>query len=205
MSSAELPSRITAALATLSKWLVSEKVPHTIIGGIAVSLLTEPRATHDIDVTIWSEALSIEDLLASAASAGLISRIENPLEFATQARILLLKHVDSDVSIDLSLGALPFEKRMIDHSETITVGTLRLNVASPEDLIISKAIPMRPRDMADIDQLFSFYPNVNLKRIRELVGEFQLLLDRPEYTQKLEELIQRHAGNNSLHAEPRKE
>lgn len=194
MSSAEFPSRILAALATLSKWLDAEKIPHTIIGGIAVSLLTEPRATQDIDATIWSEDVSIEDLLASAASVGLVSRIDNPLEFATQARILLLKHQDSDVSIDLSLAALPFEKEMIDQSETIAIGSLPLHVAKPEDLIISKAVPMRPQDLADIDKLLSFYPDVDFTRIREIVGEFQLLLDRPEYITKLEEVLQRHSG-----------
>jgi Nucleotidyltransferase of unknown function (DUF6036) len=194
MSSAELPSRIVAALSTLSQWLISEKIPHAIIGGIAVSLLTEPRATQDIDATIWIEDFSLETLLASAASAGLVSRIDNPLEFAAQARILLLKHVDSDVGIDLSLGALPFEKDMIDHSKSVTVASLRLQIANPEDLIISKAVPMRPQDLVDIDKLLSFYPAVNFTRIRELVGEFQLLLDRPEYMQKLEELLQRHSG-----------
>lgn len=193
MSSAELPSRILAALATLSEWLVSEKIPHTIIGGIAVSLLTEPRATQDIDATIWSEGVSTEELLVSAASSGLVSRIDNPLDFATRARVLLLKHQDSDVSIDLSLGALPFEKEMIDQSETITLGSLQLRVASAEDLIISKAVPMRPQDLADIDKLLSYYPAVDFARIRELVGEFQLLLDRPEYMEKLEELLERHA------------
>ena len=192
MSSAEIPSRIFSALATLSKWLDTEKIPHSIIGGIAVSLLTEPRATQDIDVTIWADEVPVEDLLASAASVGLVSRIENPLEFVTQARILLLKHVETNVSIDVSLGALPFEKDMIDHAEVITLGSIRLTIARPEDLIISKAVPMRPQDLADIDKLLSFYPSVNFTRIRQLVGEFQQLLDRPEYLQKLEELLQRH-------------
>jgi hypothetical protein len=193
MSSAEFPSRILAALATLSQWLDAEKIPHTIIGGIAVSLLTEPRATQDIDATIWSEDVSIENLLASAASVGLVPRIDNPLEFAVQARILLLKHLDSGVTIDLSLAALPFEKEMIDQSETITVGSLHLRIAKPEDLIISKAVPMRPQDLADIDKLLSFYPDVDFTRIREIVGEFQLLLDRPEYIKTLEEVLQRHS------------
>src|SRR5687767_10530017 len=103
MSSADLPARIFGALAILSKWLDTEKIPHAIIGGIAVSLLTEPRATQDIDVTIWAEEVQVEDLLASATSVGIISRIDKPLEFATQARILLLKHVETNVSIDLSL------------------------------------------------------------------------------------------------------
>lgn len=192
MSSSELPSRVFAALTTLSKWLDTETIPHTIIGGIAVSLLTEPRATQDIDVTIWSEGLSTETLLRTAGSFGLVPRIDNPLEFATQARILLLKHRDTDVSIDLSLGALPFEKEMIDRAGIMEIGSLRLRVATAEDLIISKAVPMRPVDLVDIEKLLFFYPGVDFKRILAVVGEFQLLLDRPEYIQKLEEVLQRH-------------
>jgi hypothetical protein len=192
MPSAEIPSRIVATLATLSIWLETEKIPHTIIGGIAVSLLTEPRATQDIDVTIWAEQIPIADLLRSAESYGLISRINNPLEFAAQARILLLKHRDTEVGVDLSLGALPFEKEMIDDSRIMEVAGFQLRVASPEDLIISKAVPMRPVDLADIDKLLSYYPEVDFKRIEKLVTEFQLLLDRPEYVQKLEELLKRH-------------
>jgi len=192
MPSAEMPSRIVVALATLSKWLETEKIPHTIIGGIAVSLLTEPRATQDIDVTIWAENIPVVDLLRTAESYGFISRINNPLEFATQARILLLKHRDTEVGIDLSLGALPFEKEMIDDSGIMDLAGFQLRVASPEDLIISKAVPMRPVDLADIDKLLSYYPDVDFDRIRKLVNEFQVLLDRPEYGQKLEELLQRH-------------
>lgn len=192
MSRSELPSRVFAALTTLSKWLDTETIPHTIIGGIAVSLLTEPRATQDIDVTIWSEGLSTETLLRTAGSFGLVPRIDNPLEFATQARILLLKHRDTDVSIDLSLGALPFEKEMIDRAGIMEIGSLRLRVATAEDLIISKAVPMRPVDLVDIEKLLFFYPGVDFKRILAVVGEFQLLLDRPEYIQKLEEVLQRH-------------
>jgi predicted nucleotidyltransferase len=192
MPSAEMPSRIVAALATLSKWLETEKIPHAIIGGIAVSLLTEPRATQDIDVTIWAEDIPVVDLLRTAESYGFISRINNPLEFATQARILLLKHRDTEIGVDLSLGALPFEKEMIDDSGIIEVAGFQLSVASPEDLIISKAVPMRPVDLADIDKLLSYYPDVDFDRIRKLVSEFQVLLDRPEYTQKLEELLQQY-------------
>lgn len=192
MFSAELPSPIFAALTTLSKWLETEKIPHTIIGGIAVSLLTEPRATQDIDVTVWAQDIPIENLLLTGKSFGLISRIDNPLEFATQARILLLKHVDTDVGIDLSLGALPFEMEMIESSGIMELGSLQLRVANPEDLIISKAVPMRPVDLADIDKLLSYYPEVNFNRIRKLVSEFQVLLERPEYIQKLEDLLQRH-------------
>jgi predicted nucleotidyltransferase len=192
MSKVEPPSRIFQALASVSKWLNSENIPHAIIGGIAVSLLTEPRATQDIDLTIWIEDTPIDAVLERALSFDFVSRIENPSAFAAQARILLLHHRESGVAVDLSLGALPFEKEMIDSARALTIGNIELRVADPENLIISKAFPMRPTDVADIDKLLTYYPEVNFERIRNLVSEFQILLDRPEYIDKLEELLLRH-------------
>jgi predicted nucleotidyltransferase len=192
MSKVEFPSRIFQALASVSKWLNSENVPHAIIGGIAVSLLTEPRATQDIDLTIWIEDTPIDALLETALLFDFVSRIENPSAFAARARILLLHHRKSGVAVDLSLGALPFEKEMIDTAGALTIGNIELRVADPENLIISKAFPMRPTDVADIDKLLTYYPEVNFERIRKVVSEFQVLLDRPEYIDKLEELLLRH-------------
>lgn len=192
MSKVEFSSRIFQALAAVSQWLNSEKLPHVIIGGIAVSLLTEPRATQDIDLTIWIEDLPINEVLESAGSFGFISRIENAAEFSAQARMLLLQHRESGVAIDLALGGLPFEKELIDSARTLTIGNIEVRVADPEHLIISKAVPMRPIDVADIDKLLTYYPDVDFERILAVVREFQILLDRPEYVNKLEELLQPH-------------
>ena len=192
MSKVELSSRILQAVASVSQWLTSEKLPHVFIGGIAVSLLTEPRATQDIDLTIWIEDLPIDDLLESASAFGFISRIENAAAFAAEARMLLLEHRKSGVAIDLALGALPFEKELIDQARTLTIDNVEVRVADPEDLIMSKAIPMRPIDVADIDKLLTYYPDVNFERILTFVSEFQILLDRPEYVDRLQELLRQH-------------
>jgi hypothetical protein len=96
-------SEMLEALAALSRWLIEEKVPYAVIGGVAISILTEPRTTKGIDVTVWLEETSNQALLKNAAAFGFASRIENPLDFASQARILLLKH-SSGVTVDLSLG-----------------------------------------------------------------------------------------------------
>jgi predicted nucleotidyltransferase len=198
MSKVELPSRIFQALASVSKWLNSENVPHAIIGGIAISLLTEPRATQDIDLTIWIEDTPIDALLETALLFDFVSRIENPTGFAAQARILLLHHRESGVAVDLSLGALPFEKEMIDSARALTISNIEVRVADPENLIISKAIPMRPNDVSDIDKLLTYYPDVDFERIRKVVSEFQVLLDRPEYIHRLEDLLQRHPQRKSV-------
>lgn len=192
MSEAEFSSPILTALDRLSGWLESAEIPYALIGGVAVSILTKPRATNDIDLVVWLGESSVGEFSRSAEAAGFPSRITAPLEFAQRARILLLRNPDSGVNVDLSLGALPFEKEMIEKAEQLQLGRLKLRVPRPEDLIITKALPLRPQDMADIDLILTIYPQVNFKRIRSIVKEFQDLLDRPEYIVKLDEILRSH-------------
>ena len=44
----------------------------------------------------------------------------------------------------------------------------------------------------------AYYPDGDFERIRTVVSEFQILLDRPEYIHKLEELLQRHRQSKSV-------
>lgn len=67
MSEFELQSEMLNTLEVVSRWLNQNLIPHSIIGGVAVSLLTEPRATNDIDLTVWCDDISAEQLLQSAA------------------------------------------------------------------------------------------------------------------------------------------
>lgn len=192
MSEIRLPSRLRATLNALARWVNSGNIPHALIGGIAVSLLAEPRTTKDIDLVIWLEQIPDEGFLHKAAKFGFISRIANPIAFAQKARILLLQHRTTGVNVDVSLGALPFEKEMIDHATPGALGDSGLRVATAEDLIITKSVPLRPQDLADIDSLLEVNPAVNYRRIRRWATEFQRLLDQPENIVKLEEVLNRH-------------
>ena len=80
-----------------------------IIGGIAVSLIAEPRFTLDLDAVVLLSIKDLKRILDVAAQQGIEARIPNFVDFARQNRVLLLKHVSTNVSIDLSLGILPFE------------------------------------------------------------------------------------------------
>ncbi len=49
-----------------------------------------------------------------AKEEGIEPRIDHAADFARKNRVLLLKHTLTDTSIDISLGALPFEVEMVE-------------------------------------------------------------------------------------------
>src|SRR5439155_24422557 len=77
-------------------------------------------------------------------------RIAEAAEFAKQSRILLLK-TNAGVGIDIALGALPYESRMIQRStEWVLDETRMIRTCSAEDLVIQKTFAGRDQDWVDV-------------------------------------------------------
>ena len=57
-------------------------------------------------------------------------------------------------------------------------------------LIITKAVAHRKRDLLDIDNIVSVYPNLDLARIRHWVGQFAAVLEAPELVKDLENVLE---------------
>ncbi len=193
MSEAGLPVSFEATLHALTRWLESEHVPYAAIGGVAVSLLAFPRATQDIDVVIWLDESLWASFISAGEGYGFTPRIGEALEFAARARVLLLRHRVSGISIDISCGGLPFEREMIERAISLPVGEMELKVPTPEDLIITKAVAQRAKDLIDIEAILTVRKNLDLARVRYWTEEFASALEMPELTASLERLLQKHA------------
>lgn len=120
------------------------------VGGIALQRWGEPRLTANIDLTILTgfgpEAQYVEELCSTFAG-----RFPDAADFARQSRTLLLQS-ERGVPIDISLGALSFEERMIERATFYQfLAEARLNTCSAEDLGTLKAFADRPRDWSDIE------------------------------------------------------
>ena len=187
-----VPSVIVAALQALTQWLAKEKIPNAIIGAVAVSLVARSRITKDIDAVIWVDGGQWEALINSAISHHFNPRIQDPLAFARKARVLLLTHQTTGLEIDLSFGALPFEREMIDRAQTVVVGNLSVRVATPEDLMITKAVASRPKDLADIELILEVHTDLDLARVRTWTHEFATVLEMPEIEENLRRVISFH-------------
>ena len=61
-------TRLEAALLEVVAILEEWKIPYMLIGGLAVAQWGEPRATLDVDITLWVEADQFETMVAKLAS-----------------------------------------------------------------------------------------------------------------------------------------
>lgn len=169
-----------APLAALQRLLARFGDRGMVIGGIAASLLGQPRLTADIDAVILLDIAELPRLLEAAAIEGLIPRIDDAEAFARQNRVLLLQHEESGIPVDISLGTLPFEKEAVERSVVRMVGGVDIRLPTPEDLVILKAVAHRPKDLLDIQAILESHPDLDRERVRRWVSEFAEALQMPE-------------------------
>jgi hypothetical protein len=186
-----VPATLLAALADLMKWLDATNMPSMVIGGVAASVLGRPRLTHDVDALAilpegeWANAVS------TAARYGILPRIENPLDFARRSRVLLMRHVESGIDIDVTFGGLSFEQAAIDNSKIHDIGGLRVRLPRVEDLLIMKAVARRPKDLQDIEGLLAAHPEVDVATVRRWVSEFATAMSTSDMLDDFDKLVAR--------------
>jgi predicted nucleotidyltransferase len=181
---------LLAPLQALTSLLSEFDDKGVVIGGIAASILGAPRFTADLDAVFLLSTADIPKLLKAASAQGIEPRISDAQTFARTNRVLLLRHVASGTDIDLSLGMLPFEIEMVERSRLIEVGSIKLRLPTPEDLIILKAVAHRSKDMADIQAVALNHPDMDKARIQFWVEQFGVALDLPNLWREIEKLLQ---------------
>jgi hypothetical protein len=185
------------ALRALGSALDALGRPAMIIGGIAVIARGVPRQTIDIDATVAAADLDLEETLATLAAHDVAPRIENAIAFARERQVLLLRHVQTGTPLELSLAWLPFELEALERATEVDFGGARVRVATAEDLIVLKAVAWRDRDRGDIERLLLLHaPEVNLERVRALVGEFAAAIDEPNRLGEFDALVRRTLGGD---------
>ncbi|MCA9970039.1 MAG: nucleotidyltransferase [Anaerolineales bacterium] len=164
-----------------------------IIGGVAASLLGQPRLTADADVLLLLSLEEVPHLLELAQTVGLQPRIPDVTDFARRSRVVLLRHEASGINVDISLGLLPFEAEAVERSQEYEVGDLRIRLPTPEDLIVLKAVAHRPKDMLDIEAVIAAQARLDTRRIAFWVQQFADLLEMPELWNDVKRLLDEKA------------
>ena len=184
-----VPRLFLTALADLGSWLEAAGAPAMLVGGIAASILGRPRATRDIDALAVVPDGQWARLLDTAKDHGILARIDNPLEFARRTRVLLLRHTDSAVDIDVILGRLPFEADAVSRATVHNLGGTPVRLPQVEDLLIMKAIAHRSQDLRDIEGLLDAFPDANVESVRRSVRDFATAAELPGLPDEFENLL----------------
>ena len=135
---------LTEALAELER----SAIPHMLIGGLALVAWGLPRATLDIDFTLWVTADGMTEVCQRLA-ARFTARVPDPWGFVRRTRVLPVIG-PAEVRMDFIFAAFPFEKIMLDRATSRMLGRVPVKVASLEDLILLKVGSSRQRDREDV-------------------------------------------------------
>ena len=180
---------LSPALESVCRLLRQKDVDGMIIGGLAASLLGRPRFTNDIDLVILNLDNRIPEFIQKLRKFGIEPRISDVEKFAIESRVLLMRHTESGINIDISMGLLPFEIEAVKRRRVESAYGLKIVLPTPEDLIIFKSISQRPIDIEDIKAILARHADIDIKRILSTIREFADILEMPELYQKIESIL----------------
>lgn len=186
-----VPASLLAALADLMSWLDAMRMPSMVIGGVAASVLGQPRLTQDVDVLAIVPEADWAGVFAGAARFGIAPRIDRALEFARRSRVLLMRHPASGIDLDITFGGLAFEEAAVANSEIHKVGGVSVRLPRVEDLLVMKAIARRPKDIQDIQGLLAAHPEADIPLVRKWVNEFATATSMSEMLEEFDRLVAR--------------
>ncbi|MFO7695403.1 MAG: nucleotidyltransferase [Vicinamibacterales bacterium] len=179
-----------SALVALAGALKSIGRPAMLIGGLAVVARGVPRLTIDIDAVVDAEGLDVDRLWEVLRDSGFEARVIEAAKLARERLVLLLRHPASGVTVDLSLGWMQFERDAIERATTVDLGGVPVPVATPEDLVVLKAVAWRRVDKLDMTELIvRHHAEMDLQRMRRTVAGFYELLEVPERVTEFDQLV----------------
>ncbi len=137
----------------LQNFMLARRWRFCIIGGIALLRWGEPRFTRDVDVTLLTGFGRESEFIEPILGGGYRGRIPDAAEFAARNRVLLVRSPQG-IPIDIALGGLPFEARMIERASACEFEPgCQLITCSAEDLIVLKLFAFRAQDVLDAESV----------------------------------------------------
>ncbi len=190
-------SGILEAAASVCEEIRRLGLPHCVIGGIALQRWGEPRMTVDVDVTVLS-GFGNELQIFQKLAARFAPRVAEAESLAVHNRIALLV-TETGVGLDISLGALPFEERVISRaSEWLIPNYGPIRTCSADDLIVLKAFAARDKDWLDIEGLLIRRgESIDRWLVFEELTPLAELKEEPEILDRLNDLFSKHLNPES--------
>lgn len=174
---ADLFGGLASALAELgSRWY--------LFGAQAVVLWGRPRLTADVDVTVEVDPTQVPRLLETLAARGFELRLQSGVEaFVSRTRVLPLRHRASELQVDVVLAGPGLEEAFLERAVSVDVEGVAVPVIAPEDLVVTKILAGRPKDLEDVrgilaerrERLDAEAIRATLRLLEEALGQSDLV------------------------------
>jgi len=167
-------SSLLGILLSISDFLILKNYNFALIGGLAYSVIFEPRATYDLDFIIEVEDFDkfLKDL---RGNSDFIFVHDKPMVFEN-AKIERVVHKDNIV-VDFLIADDDYKRNVLKRKKELIVNQKKVFIVTVEDLIILKLLSSRNIDVVDVR---------NLLKLKDLDNDYidywidKLKLTKPE-------------------------
>jgi hypothetical protein len=120
-----------------------------LIGGLAVSAWSPPRATMDIDLLVLTKTENLDHVVKALSDAGMPAELrrggsDDPVPYLIRSDFL-----------DIIIATKTYQAEAVGKSIAVNVAGKEIPVVSPEYLIILKLKAGGPQDLADVKELLA--------------------------------------------------
>ncbi len=148
---------LTGVLRAAAGALSAASVPYCLVGGLAVSMLSRPRATEDVDLIVAVDQADLPGLEIILRQAFEVIQV-SPLRHFPKVTLLRILVEAEDFPgrvaiLDLLLADRDEYRQAVAGAVTIVLDGTPVAVARAEHLIAVKRLAGRPVDLLDIQEL----------------------------------------------------
>ena len=180
MPSASNPARLLGALARAFGQL---SLRWYVFGAQAALIWGRPRLTTDVDVTVCLGEASLGSVLGVIQVEGFEPRVAATPAFITQTRVLPVLHLPTQLPVDIVVAGPGLEETFAARAILVDVAGVAVPVISPEDLLVTKVLAGRTKDIEDIrgvlaerrDRLAVHQVRAVLAMLEEALGQSDLV------------------------------
>jgi len=182
------PSALGEALSALGRVLDDLGIRWYLFGAQAVVAYGQPRLTADIDVTVDLPLDRWTELVGALTEAGFSSRVDELPRFVERTRVIPVGHDPTGFPVDLVIaGPVGLEQEFLERARRTDLGGVEVSLISPEDLIVTKILAGRPKDLRDVKGIVREQGDrLDVERVRALLRLLEGALGRGDLAEELE-------------------
>jgi hypothetical protein len=143
------PRTLDDVLAAVAAAMHESALRWYLFGAQAATLWGRPRLTADVDITAEIPTERLSDFLETMQRHGFHLRFDDR-EFVNRTRVFPFLHARTGIPLDVVLAGPGLEEEFLARAIEVHVEGTAVPVISPEDLIITKVLAGRPKDIEDV-------------------------------------------------------
>jgi hypothetical protein len=152
-----------------------------VFGAQAVLAYGRPRLTADLDISVGAELGQVPELVSRLEAAGLRLQPQATNDFVRRTRVLPFVHEATGMPVDIVLAGSGLEAEFMRAARELVLAGVTVPVISPEDLIVTKILAGRPKDLDDVDGILrEQLPTLDLDRCRRFLWMLEEALSRDD-------------------------